>query len=374
MKKLLLISMFMLGAVNLAYAAPVAHELSHAVQQPRQVISLSTKPTKVGVKKTTVVKKEAVICPMDAKMCEDGSFVGRVGPDCDFATCPKSLDDELDSDPNKDIEKDKEVSDEQEDNVLCTAEYKPVCAKVDTGVRCIKAPCPSSVKKVYTNACLAQKDKVEILHEGVCESEISSSPLLSTTPEDYLSKKIVSSVLVKPADKTIKAEKIANSIGQAETEEGRKSIFEKEISPIVKSEVVSKSTIQATVAAQEKKERVISKKSKEIFEKFDYFIAKGKSVTNKLDKTVKILESKGVEVTEMKIKIGQMQQNLKSATTHKVTAWLKFNMVLVMDNSEEIKESIEGAKVELRIAKENIKSVFADSKSVIKEIKEIIKK
>jgi hypothetical protein len=29
-----------------------------------------------------------VACTMDAKLCPDGSTVGRVGPDCHFAPCP----------------------------------------------------------------------------------------------------------------------------------------------------------------------------------------------------------------------------------------------------------------------------------------------
>lgn len=28
------------------------------------------------------------ICTMDAKMCPDGSYVGRTGPNCEFAMCP----------------------------------------------------------------------------------------------------------------------------------------------------------------------------------------------------------------------------------------------------------------------------------------------
>ena len=28
-------------------------------------------------------------CTLDAKKCPDGSFVGRVAPDCEFAACPK---------------------------------------------------------------------------------------------------------------------------------------------------------------------------------------------------------------------------------------------------------------------------------------------
>lgn len=29
-----------------------------------------------------------VVCTMDAKLCPDGSYVGRVGPNCEFAACP----------------------------------------------------------------------------------------------------------------------------------------------------------------------------------------------------------------------------------------------------------------------------------------------
>lgn len=33
-------------------------------------------------------KNDTVACPQDAKLCEDGSAVGRVGPSCVFAECP----------------------------------------------------------------------------------------------------------------------------------------------------------------------------------------------------------------------------------------------------------------------------------------------
>ncbi len=38
-----------------------------------------------------VLKKPAqVACTQEAKQCPDGSYVGRVGPNCDFAPCPVS--------------------------------------------------------------------------------------------------------------------------------------------------------------------------------------------------------------------------------------------------------------------------------------------
>lgn len=34
---------------------------------------------------------EPVACTMDAKICPDGSAVGRIGPDCEFQECPKTM-------------------------------------------------------------------------------------------------------------------------------------------------------------------------------------------------------------------------------------------------------------------------------------------
>lgn len=33
---------------------------------------------------------EIVYCALDAKLCPDGSYVGRVPPNCEFQTCPKA--------------------------------------------------------------------------------------------------------------------------------------------------------------------------------------------------------------------------------------------------------------------------------------------
>lgn len=37
---------------------------------------------------------EAIACPADAKLCPDGSAVGRTGPNCEFAECPTTAEDE----------------------------------------------------------------------------------------------------------------------------------------------------------------------------------------------------------------------------------------------------------------------------------------
>lgn len=31
---------------------------------------------------------QTIMCTADAKVCPDGSFVGRIGPNCDWAPCP----------------------------------------------------------------------------------------------------------------------------------------------------------------------------------------------------------------------------------------------------------------------------------------------
>jgi hypothetical protein len=53
---------------------------------------------------------------------------------------------------------------------MCTKIYSPVCAEVDTGIRCIRAPCPSSEQKTYGNPCEACADrKVLGWYRGACE-------------------------------------------------------------------------------------------------------------------------------------------------------------------------------------------------------------
>ena len=42
---------------------------------------------------------------------------------------------------------------------VCTKEYRPVCGEVDTGIRCVKAPCPSTSKRTFGNACSACSDE-----------------------------------------------------------------------------------------------------------------------------------------------------------------------------------------------------------------------
>jgi hypothetical protein len=56
----------------------------------RQESALSVKPEASGPSQTQTPSPgpEQVACTMEAKLCSDGSYVGRTGPDCEFTPCP----------------------------------------------------------------------------------------------------------------------------------------------------------------------------------------------------------------------------------------------------------------------------------------------
>lgn len=52
---------------------------------------------------------------------------------------------------------------------ICTREYLPVCAQVDTGKRCVTTPCDSSVQETRASGCSACSDpKVMGYRKGAC--------------------------------------------------------------------------------------------------------------------------------------------------------------------------------------------------------------
>jgi hypothetical protein len=53
------------------------------------IIAVVTGITAVGAYRYNVQTKQTrIACTMDAKLCPDGSYVGRTGPNCEFAVCP----------------------------------------------------------------------------------------------------------------------------------------------------------------------------------------------------------------------------------------------------------------------------------------------
>lgn len=84
------------------------------------------------------VEGEMIACTMDAKMCPDGSYVGRSGPKCEFAACPDVVVEEPKETPT--IPRPMPM-----EPVMCTADAKecPDGSYVGrVGPSCAFAPCP----------------------------------------------------------------------------------------------------------------------------------------------------------------------------------------------------------------------------------------
>ena len=57
------------------------------------------------------------------------------------------------------------------DTFSCESISGPVCARVDTGMRCIRAPCDSYAKVVMEGACQAcTQDRVDLVFTGRCDA------------------------------------------------------------------------------------------------------------------------------------------------------------------------------------------------------------
>jgi hypothetical protein len=48
---------------------------------------------------------------------------------------------------------------EQRNADACIEIFQPVCGLVDTNIRCITEPCPSSKQQTFSNSCHACRDK-----------------------------------------------------------------------------------------------------------------------------------------------------------------------------------------------------------------------
>lgn len=104
------------------------------------------------------VTDAGTICTEEAKICPDGSAVGRSGPNCEFASCPGA--DTPTSNEKITCKPDQRLVD------VCTEQYAPVCA--DYQVQCITAPC-NPVPRTYSNSCFACMDKNVISYsDGAC--------------------------------------------------------------------------------------------------------------------------------------------------------------------------------------------------------------
>jgi hypothetical protein len=112
---------------------------------------------------TNEVNNKQIDCMQDLKMCPDGSFVGRVGPSCEFATC-------------------------------------------------------GDVIKCSTNADCAAYEKMNICHAGVCTSPVSwkcSGSEDKSCPEGYQCAQICAGDETPPfycqLNETVKEDKVCNA-------------------------------------------------------------------------------------------------------------------------------------------------------------------
>ena len=89
---------------------------------------------------TTIITdtSDSVACTMDAKICPDGSAVGRVGPNCEFAACP--------------VTPEVVCTEAMKKATACTLEYAPVCGLVQ--VQCVTTP-SNPVPDTFSNGCSA---------------------------------------------------------------------------------------------------------------------------------------------------------------------------------------------------------------------------
>ena len=62
----------------------------HLSQNKKALIIVSFAILLFGIYFIYLNKPEQIYCTQEAKICPDGSAVGRIGPNCDFAVCPLS--------------------------------------------------------------------------------------------------------------------------------------------------------------------------------------------------------------------------------------------------------------------------------------------
>ena len=104
----------------------------------------------------TSTSSEQTICTLDAKVCPDGTAVGRTGPRCEFAACPGET-------PKTETIK---CTPEQKGAEACIELYAPVCASVQ--IQCITTPC-EPIPKTFSNSCFAcSENSVDSYTEGEC--------------------------------------------------------------------------------------------------------------------------------------------------------------------------------------------------------------
>lgn len=69
-----------------------------------------------------------------------------------------------------------------QDDVICTMEYMPVCGEIDTGIRCITEPCPSTEMRTFGNRCQLDAAHATYHYNGECAPSEPTADLPAPTP------------------------------------------------------------------------------------------------------------------------------------------------------------------------------------------------
>lgn len=68
---------------------------------------------------------------------------------------------------------------------VCTQIYQPVCASLDTGIRCVTTPCPAETTQTFGNACTACADPRAFGYSpGECKSGQQSNDAPADSPNE----------------------------------------------------------------------------------------------------------------------------------------------------------------------------------------------
>ena len=92
-KRLIIVILFLGLLAPLSAKALTFEDLTARIQQLGEQITalqlqLSTMLAATGASTGAALSEDVAHCTMDAKLCPDGSYVGRVAPSCKFAPCP----------------------------------------------------------------------------------------------------------------------------------------------------------------------------------------------------------------------------------------------------------------------------------------------
>ncbi len=73
-------------AAGFAGCTPVSRQMRIASPEPSSNPSVIPTPEVIQPRQPT--SSNGKMCTLEAKICPDGSAVGRTGPNCEFAACP----------------------------------------------------------------------------------------------------------------------------------------------------------------------------------------------------------------------------------------------------------------------------------------------